>query len=87
MSLVSGSGARRLNEARCRAAIQLLLVQASGEIYAQHAQHMPLRATRAMLDTIVMVADHARDIDADVALRVALAQAQLDDNVRKGPIT
>ncbi len=41
VSLVAGAGARRLAEARCRAAVQLLLVQAAGEIYVAHAPRLP----------------------------------------------
>lgn len=41
MSLAAGAGARRLAEARCRAAVQLLLVQACGEVYVSHAPRLP----------------------------------------------
>jgi hypothetical protein len=76
VSLSSGSGARRLAEARCRAAIQLLLVQACGEVYASHAPRLPQAAAILMLDALAAVAEHARDIDADLDLRRDLAAAQ-----------
>ncbi len=76
VSLASGSGARRLAEARCRAAIQLLLVQACGEVYASHAPRLPQAAAILMLDALAAVAEHARDIDADLDLRRSLAAAQ-----------
>lgn len=76
VSLSSGSGARRLAEARCRAAIQLLLVQACGEVYASHAPRLPQAAAILMLDALAAVAEHARDIDADLDLRRSLAAAQ-----------
>ena len=41
VSLAAGAGARRLAEARCRAAVQLLLVQAGGEVYVAHAPRLP----------------------------------------------
>jgi hypothetical protein len=49
VSLVAGAGARRLAEARCRAAVQLLLVQASGEIYVAHAPRLPQVGARSNL--------------------------------------
>ena len=76
VSLSSGSGARRLAEARCRAAIQLLLVQACGEVYASHAPRLPQAAAILMLDALAAVAEHARDVDADLDLRRDLAAAQ-----------
>ncbi len=76
VSLSSGSGARRLAEARCRAAIQLLLVQACGEVYARHAPRLPQAAAILMLDALGAVAEHARDIDADLDIRRSLAAAQ-----------
>jgi len=46
VSLVAGAGARRLAEVRCRAAVQLLLVQAAGEIYVAHAPRLPQARAR-----------------------------------------
>ena len=46
VSLAAGAGARRLAEARCRAAVQLLLVQAGGEVYVAHAPRLPQVPTR-----------------------------------------
>ena len=82
VSLSSGSGARRLAEARCRAAIQLLLVQACGEVYASHAPRLPQAAAILMLDALAAVAEHARGIDADLDLRRDLAAAQAAGKVR-----
>ncbi len=130
MSLSSGSGARRLAEARTRAAIQLLLVQACGEVcsavsplllfpglacyffwcmqqmpeqacmcrhaltrvcvlparatlqvYAAHSPRLPQAAAILMLDALAEIAQHARDIDADLALRRDLAAAQAEGKV------
>ncbi|CAL8462959.1 g2493 [Coccomyxa elongata] len=86
VSLSSGSGARRLAEARCRAAIQLLLVQACGEVYASHAPRLPQAAAILMLDALAAVAEHARDIDADLDLRRSLAAAQAAGKVPEGKL-
>ncbi len=81
VSLASGSGARRLAEARCRAAIQLLLVQACGEVYAAHSPRLPQAAAILMLNALGAVAEHARSIDADLQLRRDLAAAQAEGKV------
>ena len=81
MTLSQGSGARRLAEVRCRAAIQLLLVQASGEIYAAHSQRLPQAAAILMLDALADMAQHARDVDADLNMRRQLAAAQAESKV------
>ena len=81
VTLAQGSGARRLAEVRCRAAIQLLLVQASGEIYAAHSQRLPQAGAILMLDALAEMAQHARDVDADLDMRRLLAAAQADSKV------
>lgn len=64
-----------------RAAVQLLLVQACGEVHAVHAGRMPAAALTRTLDTLEQVSEHARHINDDMALRRALAFAQADDQV------
>ena len=81
VTLAQGSGARRLAEVRCRAAIQLLLVQASGEIYAAHSQRLPQAAAILMLDALADMAQHARGVDADLDMRRDLAAAQAESKV------
>lgn len=81
VTLAQGSGARRLGEVRCRAAIQLLLVQASGEIYAAHSQRLPQAAAILMLDALADMARHARQVDADLDMRRQLAAAQAESKV------
>ena len=83
VTLAQGSGARRLAEVRCRAAIQLLLVQASGEIYAAHSQRLPQAAAILMLDALADMAQHARRVDADLDMRRDLAAAQAESKVRR----
>ena len=86
VTLAQGSGARRLAEVRCRAAIQLLLVQASGEIYAAHSQRLPQAGAILMLDALADMAQHARDVDADLDMRRLLAAAQVESKVRIVPL-
>ena len=64
-----------------RAAVQLLLVQASGEVHAAHAARMPVAPLVEMLDTLEQVSGHARAANDDMPLRRALAFAQADDQV------
>lgn len=74
----AGGGA----QVRVRAAVQLLVVQACGEVHARHGAAMPPPSLAAMLDALRAVADHARAVDDDMALRRALAFAQAEDQVR-----
>ncbi|KAL3151968.1 hypothetical protein ABBQ32_001092 [Trebouxia sp. C0010 RCD-2024] len=80
-SLSGGAGARRLGEARTRAAIQLLLVQACGEIFHAHGQRLAPDAITGILDVVQRLADHARQVDQDMTLRRQLAAAQAHDKV------
>ena len=82
VSLARGSGARRLLEARCRASIQLLLVQGSGELWAAHGQQLEQRSVVILLDMLARMGGHARAINADGPLRRDLAVAQASDQVR-----
>ena len=66
---------------RCKAAVQLLLVQACGEVYTHHAQRLSAGAMTCMLDTLVMVANHARQLNSNFDLRQLLLMAQLNDRV------
>ena len=85
-SLSEGAGARKLAEVRTRAAIQLLLVQACGEIFTVHGQRLSLAATSAMLDVLQQVADHGRAVDSDAHLRRTLAVSQAEDKVGGGSL-
>ena len=76
-----GAGARRLGEARTRAAIQLLLVQACGEIFHVHGRRLAADAITGILDVVKSLADHARQADRDMTLRCQLAAAQAHDKV------
>ena len=69
-------------QVRVRAAVQLLLVQACGEIYGAHRAAMPPAALATMLQLLAAVAAHARGVDDDQHLRHAIALAQAEDQVR-----
>jgi hypothetical protein len=83
-SLGGGAGARRLAEVHVRSGIQLLLVQACSEVYAQHSKVMPPPAAVLLLDTLKGMASHAAAVDADAGLRHSLLLAQAADKVRGG---
>ena len=70
-------------QVRVRAAVQLLLVQACGEVHAVHAGRMPPPALATMLDTLEALSAHARRINDDMTLRRALAFAQAEDQVSR----
>lgn len=55
VSLVRGSGARRLGLAKCRATIQLLLVQACGEVWAAHGHRLQGSAVQQLLEVLQVV--------------------------------
>ena len=80
-SLSSGAGARRLSEARTRAAVQLLLVQACGEIFHVHSRRLKPEVLTGILEVVKQLADHARQVDKDMGLRRQLAAAQVNDKV------
>ena len=81
-SLSEGAGARRLGEARTRAAVQLLLVQACGEIFHVHCRRLKSEVLEGILDVVKQLADHARQVDKDMSLRRQLAAAQVNDKVQ-----
>lgn len=81
-SLSEGAGSRRLGEVRTRAAIQLLLVQACGEIFHVHSRRLAPDAVTGILDVVRQLADHARQVDKDMGLRRQLAAAQAHDKVQ-----
>ena len=90
-SLATGSGARRLAEARARAGTQALLVQAAAGALAQFsgrggggaaaAAALPPSAAATLLDALSGIAARAAAVDGDRALRTALAASQEADGV------
>ena len=51
------------------------------QVYAAHSPRLPQAAAILMLDALAEVAEHSRDIDADLALRRDLAAAQAEGKV------
>ncbi len=80
-SLARGSGARRLNLAKSRSGIQLLLVQACGEIWAAHGHRLEQEAVIVLLDVLFQIGSNARAVDGNGNLRRELALAQMRDEV------
>ena len=74
-------------QVRVRAAVQLLLVQACGEIYGAHCSAMPPAALATMLQLLAAVSGHARGVDDDQRLRHAIALAQAEDQARSVVMT
>lgn len=79
--LESASGSRMLSLVRCRATVQLLLVQTCGDVHSQHWQRMPTAALLTMLDLLHFISDTSRDLDADMDLRRQLASRQAEGQV------
>ncbi|CAD7702431.1 unnamed protein product [Ostreobium quekettii] len=80
-TLRQGKGARRLAEVRCRDAIQLLLVQATGEIYSHHCKLLDGDLTAYLLRTLRTIASRSRATDCDTGLRQCLAVQQAEDAI------
>ena len=80
--LESASGSRMLSLVRCRATVQLLLVQTCGDVHSQHWQRIPTSALLTMLDLLQFISDTSRDLDADMDLRRQLASRQAEGQVR-----
>lgn len=80
--LESASGSRMLSLVRCRATVQLLLVQTCGDVHSQHWQRIPNIALLTMLDLLQYISTASRDLDADMELRRQLACRQAEGQVR-----
>ncbi|WIA22572.1 hypothetical protein OEZ86_009559 [Tetradesmus obliquus] len=80
-SLREGVGMRRLVKFRVQAGVQLLLVQAASEVYAQHYHHMAPDAMVLLADALQQVSQHARAANTDIGLRKRLAAQQAADRV------
>lgn len=61
--------------------MQLLLVQACGEIFHIHSRRLKPHIWTGILDVVKQLANHARDVDIDMSLRRQLAAAQANDKV------
>lgn len=63
-----------LSDAKCRAAVQLLLIQAVVEIYNMYRSHLSAKNTLVLFDALRNVASHAHKINSDTMLRSKLQE-------------
>ncbi|KAH6817824.1 SEC7-like guanine nucleotide exchange family protein [Perilla frutescens var. frutescens] len=63
-----------ISDAKCRAAIQLLLIQAVVEIYNMYRAQLSVENTVILFDAVHAVAIHAHKINSDVMLRPKLQE-------------
>ncbi|KAH7862366.1 hypothetical protein Vadar_003794 [Vaccinium darrowii] len=68
-----------ISDAKCRAAVQLLLIQAVMEIYNMYRPHLSAKNTIVLYDAVHAAAFHAHKINSDLTLRSKLQEL--------GPIT
>ncbi|PIA49931.1 hypothetical protein AQUCO_01300573v1 [Aquilegia coerulea] len=63
-----------INDAKCRAAVQLLLMQAIMEIYSMHRAQLSAKNTVVLFDALHTVAAHAHKINSSSDLRTKLQE-------------
>eukprot|EP01018_Ginkgo_biloba_P011843 Gb_04048 [translate_table: standard] len=63
-----------ITDAKCRTAVQLLLIQAIMEIYNMHRGQLSAANTMVLLDALHSVANHAHKVNSDHALRSRLQE-------------
>jgi len=63
-----------LSDAKCRAAVQLLLIQAVMEIYNMYRPHLSAKNTIVLYDAVHAAAFHAHKINSDLTLRSKLQE-------------
>ncbi|CAN1308267.1 Brefeldin A-inhibited guanine nucleotide-exchange protein 2 [Linum perenne] len=72
-----------ISDAKCRAAVQLLLIQAVMEIYNMYRPQLSAKITLVLFDALHDVASHAHKINTDAQLRSRLQEfssmAQMQD--------
>ncbi|KAF5744324.1 brefeldin A-inhibited guanine nucleotide-exchange protein 2-like [Tripterygium wilfordii] len=63
-----------ISDAKCRAAVQLLLIQAVMEIYNMYRYHLSSKSALVLFDALHVVASHANKINDDTLLRSKLQE-------------
>ncbi|KAB2595512.1 brefeldin A-inhibited guanine nucleotide-exchange protein 2 [Pyrus ussuriensis x Pyrus communis] len=63
-----------ISDVKCRAAVQLLLIQAVMEIYTMYRSHLSARNTLVLFDALHDVASHTHKINTDTTLRARLQE-------------
>ncbi|KAE9617807.1 hypothetical protein Lal_00046754 [Lupinus albus] len=72
-----------LSDAKCRAAVQLLLIQGVMEVYNMYRSHLSMKTLLVLFDALHDVAFHAHEINTNINLRSKLLEfgptAQMQD--------
>ncbi|KAJ7007530.1 brefeldin A-inhibited guanine nucleotide-exchange protein 2 [Populus alba] len=63
-----------ISDAKCRAAVQLLLIQAVMEIYSMYRSHLSAKSALVLFDALHEVASHAHSINTNTTLRSKLQE-------------
>ncbi|XP_059633998.1 brefeldin A-inhibited guanine nucleotide-exchange protein 2-like [Cornus florida] len=63
-----------ISDAKCRAAVQLLLIQAVMDIYNMYRAQLSVKNTLVLFDAVHAVAFHAHEINSNSTLRVKLQE-------------
>ncbi|KAE8721283.1 Brefeldin A-inhibited guanine nucleotide-exchange protein 2 [Hibiscus syriacus] len=63
-----------LSDAKCRAAVQLLLIEAMMEIYNMYRTHVSAKSTLVLFEAMHAVASHAHRINNNIVLRYKLQE-------------
>lgn len=63
-----------ITDAKCRTAVQLLLIQAMMEVYNMHREQLSAANTMVLVETLHSVGAHAHSINSDHALRSKLQE-------------
>ncbi|KAJ6955221.1 brefeldin A-inhibited guanine nucleotide-exchange protein 2-like [Populus alba x Populus x berolinensis] len=63
-----------ISDAKCRAAVQLLLIQAVMEIYSMYRSHLSAKSALVLFDALHEVASHAHNINTNTTLRSKLQE-------------
>ncbi|KAJ6710019.1 SEC7 DOMAIN-CONTAINING PROTEIN-RELATED [Salix koriyanagi] len=63
-----------ISDVKCRAAVQLLLIQAVMEIYSMYRSHLSAKSALVLFDALHEVASHAHSINTNTTLRSKLQE-------------
>ncbi|XP_076951950.1 brefeldin A-inhibited guanine nucleotide-exchange protein 2-like [Bidens hawaiensis] len=75
-----------ISDAKCHAAVQLLLIQAITDIYNGYRHLLSAKNTMVLFDAVHTVADHAHKINTDTTLRAKLLDFQPMTQMQDPPL-
>ncbi|KAI3787367.1 hypothetical protein L1987_41795 [Smallanthus sonchifolius] len=75
-----------ISDAKCHAAVQLLLIQAITDIYNMYRHHLSAKNTMVLFDAVHTVASHAHKINIDTTLRSKLQDLQPMTQMQDPPL-